>query len=116
MAPASVALPPSWTSEPSSPAYGPPACATGGTLASVSVAWSVPVPPSSSFTVRVSLTSPSSVQVTLGFTAVSSSNEQVAPASTPTPATYCHDQVWVSLLPASVAEPLSWMAAPSLPL
>ena len=33
-------------------------------------------------------------------------NEQVAPGSTLVP-TYCHDQVWVSLVPASVTEPFS---------
>ena len=34
----------------------------------------------------------------------------------PAPATYFQYQVWVSLLPASVTEPLSWTAVPSVPL
>ena len=83
LAPASETDPLSWISAPSFPVYGPPALATGSTLWTVSVAWSVSLSPSSSVAVRVRVTGPSSVQLTLAFALVSSSKLQVAPASSP---------------------------------
>src|SRR5689334_19878512 len=101
--------------DPSSPAYGPPALATGLTFLTVSVAPSSSLPPSSSVTVSFRMTVPLSLQVIFGCFAVGSSNLQVAPLMKPGPAVYSHDQVNVSLLPASVAEPYSWTGEPSSP-
>src|SRR5690349_5179455 len=80
----------------------------------VSLASSLVWPPLSSVTVRVSFTSPLSLQVTVGSSAVVLLNTHVALGSMLTP-TYCQDQLNLSLVPASVAEPSSWIGEPSSP-
>ena len=99
------------TAAPSAPVYGPPDTATGLAFATVSVVCSVPKSLSSSVTLSVRVKAPSSVQVTFAFFRLALSKVQTPPASIPAVVTV-HRYVNVSLLPASVAVPLSWVAGP----
>ena len=68
--------------EPSLPEYGPPAVAVGLTFATVTPASSETMCAWPSFTVRVTVKAPSSLQVNVGWTIASLLKPQVVPAST----------------------------------